>query len=87
MESYTCSKLPDHITGVTCSKLPHHITGLYARRDSVPYAALYIAPILIDTRLHSTRGQFIIRHECGAMYMFRTDVQYVAHGCFIALNR
>ena len=39
----------------------------------VPYAALYIAPILIDTRLHSTRGQFFIRHECGACIRLRTN--------------
>ena len=46
---------------------------LQSRRDSVPYAALYIAPILIDTRLHSTRGQFFIRHECGAMYTSQNE--------------
>ena len=43
------------------------------RRDSIPYAALYIAPILIDTRLHSTRGQFFIRLECGACIRLRTN--------------
>ena len=65
-----------------------HVT----RRDSVPYAALYIAPILIDTRLHSTRGQFFIRHECGAMYTSQNEhfaytydiavciwIQYIRH--------
>ena len=49
----------------------------YARRDSVPYAALYIAPILIDTRLHSTRGQFFIRHECGACIRLRTNTSLI----------
>ena len=44
-----------------------------SRRDSIPYAALYIAPILIDTRLHSTRGQFFIRLECGACIRLRTN--------------
>ena len=47
------------------------------RRDSVPYAALYIAPILIDTRLHSTRGQFFIRHECGACIRLRTNTSLI----------
>ena len=49
----------------------------FARRDSVPYAALYIAPILIDTRLHSTRGQFFIRHECGACIRLRTNTSLI----------
>ena len=66
--------------------------AVIARRDSVPYAALYIAPILIDTRLHSTRGQFFIRHECGAMYTSQNEhfaytydiavciwIQYIRH--------
>ena len=44
-----------------------------SRRDSIPYAALYIAPILIDTRLHSTRGQFFIRLKCGACIRLRTN--------------
>ena len=48
-----------------------------SRRDSVPYAALYIAPILIDTRLHSTRGQFFIRHECGACIRLRTNTSLI----------
>ena len=65
---------------------------LQPRRDSVPYAALYIAPILIDTRLHSTRGQFFIRHVCGAMYTSQNEhfaytydiavciwIQYIRH--------
>ena len=47
--------------------------GHMSRRDSIPYAALYIAPILIDTRLHSTRGQFFIRLECGACIRLRTN--------------
>ena len=47
-----------------------------ARRDR-PYAALYIAPILIDTRLHSTRGQFFIRHECGACIRLRTNTSLI----------
>ena len=47
------------------------------RRDSIPYAALYIAPILIDTRLHSTRGQFFIRHECGACIRLRTNTSLI----------
>ena len=50
---------------------------LPSRRDSVPYAALYIAPILIDTRLHSTRGQFFIRHECGACIRLRTNTSLI----------
>ena len=48
-----------------------------ARRDSVPYAALYIAPILIDTRLHSTRGQFFIHHECGTCIRLRTNTSLI----------
>ena len=71
---------------ITCTTLD------LPRRDSVPYAALYIAPILIDTRLHSTRGQFFIRHECGAMYTSQNEhfaytydiavciwIQYIRH--------
>ena len=46
-----------------------------SRRDSVPYAAF--APILIDTRLHSTRGQFFIRHECGACIRLRTNTSLI----------
>ena len=80
----------------------HFLTTLPARRDSVPYAALYIAPILIDTRLHSTRGQFFIRHECGAMYTSQNEhfaytydiavciwIQYIRHhlsACILQMN-
>ena len=53
------------------------IPNIDPRRDSVPYAALYIAPILIDTRLHSTRGQFFIRHECGACIRLRTNTSLI----------
>ena len=57
--------------------LPLSCTATLTRRDSVPYAALYIAPILIDTRLHSTRGQFFIRHECGACIRLRTNTSLI----------
>ena len=73
-------------------RFKEEMTAQQARRDSVPYAALYIAPILIDTRLHSTRGQFFIRHECGAMYTSQNEhfaytydiavcirIQYIRH--------
>ena len=54
-----------------------NITQQNTRRDSVPYAALYIAPILIDTRLHSTRGQFFIRQECGVCIRLRTNTSLI----------
>ena len=56
--------------------------GRHTRRDSVPYAALYIAPILIDTRLHSTRGQFFIRHECGACIRLRTNTSLIRRSAY-----
>ena len=63
--------------------LNHNVCRLFmefaqlTRRESVPYAALYIAPILIDTRLHSTHGQFFIRHECGACIRLRTNTSLI----------
>ena len=60
-----------------CSYMQRPIGLDDSRRDSVPYAALYIAPILIDTRLHSTRGQFFIRHECGACILLRTNTSLI----------
>ena len=52
-------------------------SALYSRRDRVLFAVVYITPILVATRLHSTRGQFFARLVCRVSIRLRTNTSLI----------
>ena len=65
---------------VSCARAHESVNDEPAssRRDRVPYAVLYITPILVATRLHSTRvrGQFFTRLICRVTVSIREHFTY-----------